>query len=78
VTWHAFAGAGRRGRAPAGGGAGGGARGGIHPMFGTTLLNEYRVARDHLGLDDPALRALAAASITSSFAPGWLKREALG
>jgi aminodeoxyfutalosine deaminase len=47
------------------------------PMFGTTLLNEYRVARDHLGLDAPALRALAAASFTSSFAPGWLKRDAL-
>ena len=47
------------------------------PMFGTTLLNEYRVARDHLGLDAPALRALAAASFTSSFAPDWLKRDAL-
>jgi aminodeoxyfutalosine deaminase len=48
------------------------------PMFSTTLLNEYRTARDHLGLDATALRALATASIEASFAPDWLKRDVLG
>ena len=47
------------------------------PMFDTTLLDEYRRARDHLGLTISQLRALARASITASFAPPALKRELL-
>jgi hypothetical protein len=39
------------------------------PMFGTTLLEEYRRARDILGVDDVTLRRLAARSIEASFAP---------
>jgi aminodeoxyfutalosine deaminase len=45
------------------------------PMFGTTLLEEYRRARDILGLDDAALRRLATRSIEASFAPAARKRE---
>lgn len=48
------------------------------PMFGTSLLEEYRRARDHLCLDAGQLRALAAASIEASFAPARLKRRLLG
>jgi adenosine deaminase len=44
------------------------------PMFGTTLLEEYRRARDVLGLTGAQLRALARASIEASFAPAALKR----
>jgi aminodeoxyfutalosine deaminase len=48
------------------------------PMFGTSLLEEYRRARDRLGLPASTLRALAAASIQASFAPPALKRELTG
>jgi aminodeoxyfutalosine deaminase len=44
------------------------------PMFGTTLLEEYRRARDHLGLTAGQLRALARASIEASFAPASFKQ----
>ena len=47
------------------------------PMFGTTLLEEYRRARDALGLTGAQLRALARASIEASFAPDALKRRLL-
>ena len=45
------------------------------PMFSTTLLDEYRRARDHLGLAAGQLRALARASIDASFAPAALKQR---
>jgi aminodeoxyfutalosine deaminase len=48
------------------------------PMFGTSLLEEYRRVRDRLGLPASTLRALAAASIQASFAPPALKRELTG
>ena len=48
------------------------------PMFGTTLLEEYRRARDVLGLGSGQLRMLARASIEASFAPEPLKRKLLG
>jgi adenosine deaminase len=47
------------------------------PMFGTTLLEEYRRARHHLGLSGAQLRALARASIEASFAPPAVKRRLL-
>jgi aminodeoxyfutalosine deaminase len=47
------------------------------PMFGTTLLAEYRRARDHLGLTAGQIRALARASIDASFAPAPLKQRLL-
>ena len=47
------------------------------PMFGTTLLEEYRRARDVLGLTSGQLRMLARASIEASFAPTPLKRRLL-
>ena len=47
------------------------------PMFGTTLLDEYRRARDHLGLTMPQLRALARASVTASFASPAVRRQLL-
>jgi aminodeoxyfutalosine deaminase len=47
------------------------------PMFGTTLLEEYRRARDILGLTGTQLRALARASIEASFAPASLKQRLL-
>jgi adenosine deaminase len=47
-------------------------------MFGTTLLDEYRRARDHLGLTAAQLRALARASIEASFAPAAVKHRLLG
>jgi aminodeoxyfutalosine deaminase len=47
------------------------------PMFGTTLLEEYRRARDVLGLTGAQLHALARASIEASFAPAALKRRLL-
>jgi aminodeoxyfutalosine deaminase len=47
------------------------------PMFGTTLLDEYRRARDHLGLTAPELGALARASIEASFAPPAMKQRLL-
>jgi aminodeoxyfutalosine deaminase len=45
------------------------------PMFGTTLVDEYRRARDHLGLTAGQLRALARASIDASFAPAAVRRR---
>lgn len=47
------------------------------PMFGTTLLEEYRRARDVLGLTGAQLRALARASIEASFAPVAVKQRLL-
>lgn len=47
------------------------------PMFNTSLVEEYRRARDHLGLSGAQLRALARASIEASFAPAALKRQLL-
>jgi aminodeoxyfutalosine deaminase len=47
------------------------------PMFGTSLLEEYRRARDHLGLTTGQLGALAQASIDASFAPAALKQRLL-
>ena len=47
------------------------------PMFGTTLLEEYRRARDVLGLTGAQLHALARASIEASFAPAALKQRLL-
>jgi aminodeoxyfutalosine deaminase len=48
------------------------------PMFNTSLLEEYRRVRDHLGLTAGQLRALARASFEASFAPAALKRRLLG
>jgi len=48
------------------------------PMFGTSLLEEYRRVRDHLGLAEDQLRALARASFEASFAPAALKQRLLG
>jgi aminodeoxyfutalosine deaminase len=45
------------------------------PMFGTSLLEEYRRVRDHLGLTDHQQRALARASFEASFAPPTLKQR---
>ncbi|MGH9101126.1 MAG: adenosine deaminase [Acidimicrobiales bacterium] len=45
------------------------------PMFGTSLLEEYRRARDVLGLDRTQLHRIAAASIASSFASPALKKR---
>lgn len=39
------------------------------PMFGTSLLEEYRRARDVLGLDRAQLLALAATGVRASYAP---------
>jgi aminodeoxyfutalosine deaminase len=47
------------------------------PMFNTTLLGEFRRARDHFGLTAHQLRALARASIEASFAPPALKEQLL-
>jgi aminodeoxyfutalosine deaminase len=47
------------------------------PMFGTTLLDEYRRARDHLGLTAAQLCALARASAENSFAPAAVKQRLL-
>lgn len=47
------------------------------PMFGTSLLEEYRRARDVLGLSRDALIDLAAASIHDSFASIPTKRRLL-
>jgi aminodeoxyfutalosine deaminase len=47
------------------------------PMFGTTLLDEYRLARDGFGLTGEQIRALARASIDASFAPGPVRRRLL-
>jgi aminodeoxyfutalosine deaminase len=47
------------------------------PMFNTTLLDEYRRARDHLGLTAQQLQALGRASIEASFAPPAMKRQLL-
>src|ERR1700691_1921269 len=48
------------------------------PMFGTSLLEEYRRVRDHLGLTAAQLRALARASFEASFAPATLRQRLLG
>ena len=48
------------------------------PMFGTSLLEEYRRVRDHLGLTAGQLRALARASFEASFAPATLRQRLLG
>ena len=48
------------------------------PMFGTSLLEEYRRVRDHLGLTAGQLRALARASFEASFAPAALRQRLLG
>ncbi len=47
------------------------------PMFGTSLLEEYRRARDVLGLSTQTLLDLAAASIHASFAPATTRRRLL-
>jgi adenosine deaminase len=47
-------------------------------MFGTSLLEEYRRVRDHLGLTAGQLRALARASFEASFAPAALRQRLLG
>ncbi|MDA8264124.1 MAG: hypothetical protein M0T79_02010 [Actinomycetota bacterium] len=47
------------------------------PMFNTSLPEEYRRARDVLGLTDTQLRRLARHSIEASFAPNELKRHLL-
>ena len=46
-------------------------------MFHTTLLNEYRVARDVFGFSDDELRELARNSLRASFLPEEKKREML-
>jgi aminodeoxyfutalosine deaminase len=48
------------------------------PMFSTSLLEEYRRVRDHLGLTAGQLRALARASFEASFAPVELRQRLLG
>ncbi len=45
------------------------------PMFNTSLLEEYRRVRDHLGLTADQLRALARASFEASFAPAALEQR---
>ncbi|MEH3034373.1 MAG: adenosine deaminase [Aeromicrobium erythreum] len=45
------------------------------PMFGTTLTQEYAVARDLLGLDDAGVVALARTAVDVSFAPDDVKRS---
>jgi aminodeoxyfutalosine deaminase len=47
------------------------------PMFGTSLLEEYRRVRDVFGLSSAQLQALARASIEASFAPAATKRRLL-
>jgi len=44
------------------------------PMFNTSLLEEYRRVRDHLGLTEDQLRALARASFEVSFAPADVRK----
>jgi adenosine deaminase len=46
-------------------------------MFGPGLLDEYRMARDTLGLTDDQLAALARTSVATSDAPEQVKAEAL-
>ena len=51
------------------------------PLFHTDLLNEYRIAWEHCGLREEALREIARASIAASFAAeddkaGWLRAGA--
>ncbi len=47
------------------------------PMFGTTLNQEYAVAADLLGLDEPGLAELARAAVRASFADEDVKRRVL-
>ena len=44
------------------------------PYFGTTIGGEYRVAREHFGFDDEALREITRDAIEASFAEDELKR----
>jgi adenosine deaminase len=46
-------------------------------FFGSGLLEEYELARQTFGLDDPALAQIAATSIRASGAPDSVKAEAL-
>jgi len=46
-------------------------------VFGSSLLEEYEIARRVFGLDDATLAGIAAASIRYSGAPLWLKESAL-
>jgi aminodeoxyfutalosine deaminase len=46
-------------------------------MFATTLNREYRLIADLAGLDLDGVCRLAEASVTASFAPGWLRAELL-
>ncbi len=47
------------------------------PMFGTTLNQEYAVAADLLGLDEPGLAELARAAVRASYADEDVKRRLL-
>ena len=47
------------------------------PMFGTTLSDEYEVARNLLGLSDAGVAELARAGVRQSFAPEAVKAEIL-
>jgi adenosine deaminase len=47
-------------------------------LFGPGLLEEYRLCRQELGLDDPSMAHIARCSIEASAAPGDLKRRLLG
>lgn len=46
-------------------------------MFGTTLLDEYRRARDVIGVPEGQLREIARTSVEASFAPASLKAALL-
>ncbi len=48
------------------------------PMFGTTLSDEYEVARNLLGLTDVGVADLARAAVRQSFAPDATKATILG
>ncbi|MFC5676769.1 adenosine deaminase [Aeromicrobium endophyticum] len=48
------------------------------PMFGTTLVDEYEVARNLLGLSDAGVGELARAGVRQSFAPDDVKNAILG
>ncbi|MRJ75585.1 adenosine deaminase [Aeromicrobium sp. SMF47] len=47
------------------------------PMFGTTLSQEYEVARDLLGLDDAGVAELARAAVRHSYAPDAVRTRLL-
>ncbi len=46
-------------------------------LFGTSILGEYQLCRDELGLSDPQLADVARSSLRASAAPGTLVRSAL-